>query len=386
MDHIIHFYTLDFRWKKLIEKKLIEKIKNIVITATILTVILSLMLGQIFIKDESISLAERRKLALFPTISFEEIINTKFMSKFEVYLADHFPFREGFRQIKSNFSLSLLHKKELEGIYKVEDHLSKLEFPLNEEQVLIGAKKFNEIYAQYLKGLKVYYAVIPDKNYFLAEQNGYPSMDYMLLKSLLNEHIQNMTEIELFDCLEIDDYYKTDPHWKQDKLEKVLLRLQEKMSFTSTPFSAYDKLIFAPFNGAYIGQSALNIPSEAIMYMIDDIIAKATVFNVEQSETTDVYTPRANTTLDGYSIFLNGAAALEIIENSNSKSGKELIIFRDSFASSLTPLLIGAYDKITLVDLRYMPSDLLNEYITFDEQDVLFLYSTLVLNNSSMLR
>jgi hypothetical protein len=75
------------------------------------------------------------------------------------------------------------------------------------------------------------------------------------------------------------------------------------------------------------------------------------------------------------------------IENPEAASDKELILFRDSFGSSIAPLLLGGYSKITMVDLRYISTDLLDNYIDFTKgQDVLFLYSTQILNNSFMLR
>ena len=58
------------------------------------------------------------------------------------------------------------------------------------------------------------------------------------------------------------------------------------------------------------------------------------------------------------------------------------MIFRDSFGSSLAPLLIESYDKITLVDIRYIQSGMLGNFIDFDSQDVLFIYSSGLLNNS----
>ena len=61
---------------------------------------------------------------------------------------------------------------------------------------------------------------------------------------------------------------------------------------------------------------------------------------------------------------------------------KELLLFRDSFGSSLAPLLVENYKKITLIDIRYMSSKLLGEFIEFGDQDVLFLYSTVVLNQN----
>ena len=58
------------------------------------------------------------------------------------------------------------------------------------------------------------------------------------------------------------------------------------------------------------------------------------------------------------------------------------MLFRDSFGSSIAPLLIENYRKITLIDLRYINSELLSEYVEFNNQDVLFLYSGVVLNQN----
>ena len=68
-------------------------------------------------------------------------------------------------------------------------------------------------------------------------------------------------------------------------------------------------------------------------------------------------------------------------------NGKKLYLFRDSFSSSLAPLLVGGYSEIYLIDIRYVMSDYLDLFLSFEEgQDILFLYSTEVLNNSTMLQ
>ena len=89
---------------------------------------------------------------------------------------------------------------------------------------------------------------------------------------------------------------------------------------------------------------------------------------------------------DPYEMFLSGSLSLITIENPNATTDKELVIFRDSFGSSIAPLLVEGYAKITLVDIRYITSDLVGRFIDFENQDVLFLYSTLVLNNSVTLK
>ena len=86
--------------------------------------------------------------------------------------------------------------------------------------------------------------------------------------------------------------------------------------------------------------------------------------------------------MDPYDIYLDGASSLIEITNTNSLSDKELIIFRDSFGSSVAPLLVPYYKKVTLVDIRYLMIDLLGNYIEFNNQDVLFLYSTLIYNTN----
>ena len=44
------------------------------------------------------------------------------------------------------------------------------------------------------------------------------------------------------------------------------------------------------------------------------------------------------------------------------------------------------YNKITLVDTRYISQKILGEYIDFKGSDVLFMYNVMKINNSSILR
>ena len=85
-------------------------------------------------------------------------------------------------------------------------------------------------------------------------------------------------------------------------------------------------------------------------------------------------------------MYLSGTRALLTFENPDASTDQELVVFRDSFGSSLVPLLVQDYAKVTLVDIRYVASDFVGQFVDFHGQDVLFLYSTLVLNSSSTLK
>ena len=100
----------------------------------------------------------------------------------------------------------------------------------------------------------------------------------------------------------------------------------------------------------------------------------------------DVYDKEKLYGVDSYDVFLSGPSSFIEIINDKSDNSRELIVFRDSFGSSLVPLLIPFYNKITVVDLRYISLEIVKDYIDFDGNDVLFLYSTLIVNNSSTLK
>ena len=50
------------------------------------------------------------------------------------------------------------------------------------------------------------------------------------------------------------------------------------------------------------------------------------------------------------------------------------------------PLLLGAYKEITLIDLRYIDSARIGEYVDFAGADILFLYNTAIVNHAEMLK
>ena len=71
------------------------------------------------------------------------------------------------------------------------------------------------------------------------------------------------------------------------------------------------------------------------------------------------------------------------IDNPNATTDEELIVFRDSFGSSFIPLLAEGYKSIYVVDIRYVMPDLLDKMIDFENKDVLYMYSAIVLNQKA---
>ena len=331
--------------------------------------------------------SERRTLKQFPEVSLKEVISGDFMSDFESYVTDQFPARDRFRKLKSFFSSKILGQKDVHDIYIVDEYASKIEYPLNEDNVERAVWRFRYVYDKYMKDadISTYYAIIPDKNYFLAEANGYLSMNYEQLFEIVRNGLNGMKEIVIADLLSIEDYYKTDSHWRQEQILDVSNRILEVMGNNASV--EYDlQTLDVPFYGVYAGQSGTAMDSESILYYTNCMLENCTVYDYEMNQTGKIYDMDKGRGKDPYEMFLSGPKSLLTIENPNGVSDKELIIFRDSFGSSIAPLLIESYAKMTLVDIRYIHPDILGKYINFENQDVLFLYSTSVLNNGDTIK
>lgn len=333
------------------------------------------------------SATERRKLEQFPEMTVQTVADGKFMTDFEEYTLDQFPLRDRFRSLKAWVSGNIFGKSDNNDIYVADGYAVKMEYPLKEESLQNAGDRFQNIYEKYLKssGSKIYVSLIPDKNYFLAEKSGHLSMDYDKLFETMQEEMSYAEYVDITGLLTIEDYYRTDVHWRQENIVDVAEKIGDAMGITLS--KSYDtKTLEEEFYGVYFGQSALALPGEKLHYLNNEVLEQCTVYNYENNQTVGIYDMEKAEGDDPYEIFLSGPVSLLKIENPNAQTGKELIVFRDSFGSSLVPLLAEGYKTITLIDIRYIQSDFLGNFVDFANKDVLFLYSTVVLTNSETLK
>ena len=367
-----------------------DKIKDIIVSVLFVAIIVSTFIINIAIKDSDVSTSERRKLAQFSKINLDSISSGELSDTVEEYAMDQFFLRDEFRSIKSFIKLDILRQKDNNELFIIDNNIYKMEYPLDENSVMNIINKINNIYEKYLSDeAKVFYTIIPDKNYYLDSNLLYLKLDYRRLENIMKENINsNIKYINIFDELSSNDYYRTDTHWKQENITKVAEKIANEMGFLNRITLDFEKKEYSGFYGAYYGQLGKKVEPDNIYYLTNSIIDNAKTFNYETNKEGSVYDiSKADSSMDKYDLFLSGATPIIQIRNENSTIDKELIIFRDSFGSSIAPLFTEAYSKITLIDIRYISTDLLSKYVEFNNtQDVLFLYSTLVINESGALK
>ena len=365
-----------------------SRIKNVIQVISLAVVIIGLALWCWFKPETDYSKTERRELDKFPELSFTTIIEGRFMANFEDYTLDQFPIRDTFRTIKAITAKYVFNHMDNNDVFVTSDGMvGKHEYPLKEDQLVLASNKFKYLYETYFKdkGGNAYMSVVLDKNAFIAEESGHLSMDYDKFIEIMKENTTFAQYIDITDLLSVEDYYLTDTHWKQEMITDVADRLAEQMGVTLDKNYTVNTLD-REFEGVYYGQCALPVEKDTLKYLTSDIIDACIITNHETGKQMSMYDLEKAYGNDAYETFLSGSLSLITIENPNATTDKELVVFRDSFGSSLVPLLASGYKTITVVDIRYIASMVLKNFIDFENKDVLFIYSTLVLNNSSMLK
>ena len=353
--------------------------KNKIIGIIFLIIIFGFMLASIIIKDEKYSFYERRLLSTKPNLLINNEINKDYFKDFDSYVIDQFPLRDSLRTIKSYFLFDVLLRKDYNDVFYKDGYIFKMQ-DTNMKSINYFINKMNELYNVYLQNSNVYYSIIPDKMYYL-DDTSYLKLDYdYIFNNIINKLNKNMKYIDITKDLQLNSYYSTDIHIKQDKLLPVVKTLSNFLNIKTD--TSYEIKKFNNFYGALYGNIALNLKTDVINYLTNNIIEAATVYNVEKDIIDVVYNEEYLNHLDSYDIFLGGATPLLYIENNKCNNNQELIIIRDSFGSSLAPLLIESYKKITLIDIRYINSKLLKDYVDFKGKDVLIMYGMEVINNS----
>jgi len=333
--------------------------------------------------------SERRTPAKFPELSMSAIASGTFMSKFEDYASDRFVFRDTFRGVHAFQVFNLYQQTDKSGLYRSRE-VGVGEFKKSNTTSFRQTSERIKKAAESLDGLdmNIYYTIVPDKSVFA--ERYMPGFNLGVVEPILLDVLRDYQYIRLMEALRADCFYKTDLHWDQSKISGVVSHLLKSMD-ADPRIGAYPQIEAGEFRGVYAGQLALPIAADTMRYVdVPDIRASYLNEKTLKFDAGPIYDLERFAGIDPYDIFLRGPQPLIIIE-SDLAPERELYLFRDSFGSSLAPLLTESYSKITVIDLRYVNLQLLHmpEMIGFEftpGSDVLFIYSSQIFNNPSVLQ
>ena len=368
---------------------------SLTVTACFFLLIGGFSIAALLMPDTELSKEERRHYAIAPKLTWDSVVSGKYMTELEDYLLDQFVGRDWFRTVKTEVETMLFGKSDANGYVLYKDGLYQLDTDWKEANVKRAAGAFAKMQAEWFADADVYYALIPDKSYFLPEDK-YPVGGDEWVIAQMSGQLTDASYIDLYPYLEVEDYYRTDLHWKQESVTDVAGVLLDGMAadlanglseVTGMQADYAVETVTDEFFGGYAGASAFEVDPDVLCALSNDAIAQTIVYDYEKKQDVAVYAPEKIDGMDPYDYYLWGARALLTMKNPTCTNGEKLILFRDSFGSSIAPLLLEGYEEITLVDLRYISASFLPQVIDLAEyDDVLFLYSQRVLRHSDSMK
>ena len=276
----------------------------------------------------------------------------------------------------------------LPDVYVYQGYAVTTEAGYDQKSLDYAARKFRQLYDSYLTGNDghIYLSVVPDKGSFTAPPEGYTPASAQETADTLLAQLDFVQYVDIAPGLTLEDYYRTDPHWRQECLITTAQTLAQAMD---VPLAGdfQENAIDVPFYGAYAEKAGEPLVADTLRYLTGEVLDACTVYDYETDAQETLYDLSAVETDTPYDLYLQGSRSLLRIDSPLSATDRTLVVFRDSFGSSLIPLLAESYRTIYAVDIRYLSSQMVGRFLSFDgSEDVLFLYSTMVLQNSRTMK
>ena len=356
--------------------------KRIIISLSTVFFCLCLTLGAYTVlrPSKDFSQKENRKLASFPKISLSAMANGTFTKDLSAWFNDQFAGRDMWSGINLTFKKTL-GQKENGGVY-----LGKHgQLYLKPEEADMSAvnknlKAMNDFQSKFKK-LNSFVCIVP--NAVSVQRENLPVDAPVPDQSAFLKHIQQnlnkQTFIDVSQTLKEHHkeyiYYLTDHHWTSLGAKTAFEQIAGEMKIQK-PVKNYEVLTVADnFKGTLSSKSGSTaskdrvdtyLPETKVIYSVEYVSAK--------EKSASVYQTKALQQSDKYTVFFGGNHPRVDI-NTTAGSGRNLLVFKDSYFNCLAQFMWPYFDSIIIIDPRYYYEYAGNIIEQEDITDVLYLYN-----------
>lgn len=357
---------------------------------------------------KSMSENENRSLAKFPSVvntkKLETAKNPKevwdsvkwkyinnregkaFKDDFETYLSDHLAGREIWVKA-SNGIQRLSGRDEINGVYTVDDQMIQTFRSYDADAVNAAITAMNG-FAERYPDKEMFFMLAPTAQEFFS--NKIPThVGLTSQKSFIDECYRNTEDITTIDCRSFLAsnsgeylYYRTDHHWTSLGAFCAYQSAGKALGYSAYGFGSFNiETASNDFRGTLYSKTLDDgvTPDTIDYYYLADgepNVKLTSINGADVKKYDSLYVREYLDVKDKYSGFTGPNSPIVTIET-DVDTDKTLLIVKDSYAHSLVPFLSKHYKKITMVDMRYINTDL-NRFIKLgDYSQVLFMFNVI---------
>ncbi len=388
------------------------------LTAAIFAVILlAIPAATIVLPKQERSENENRTLAKFPDIvnhtkmdkaenlgdvlgavRWEDITtrdDDSWMDKFETYFSDHLVGREDWVRARNEMEV-LAGKKEINGVYTVDGQMIQAFKSYDKDTIETSLNAVNR-FAENHPDIQCSFMLAPTSQEIFSSK--IPSYAGCLSeKSFIDDCYKKINGLTTIDCLSFLSghgsdyvYYRTDHHWTSLGAYYAYCAAAKTLGYSAYSLDQFNiETASSSFRGTLYSKTLDNsVTPDSIDYYhlaSGGPKIKMTVFDGRKETVYDsLYVRSYLDVKDKYSSFTGSNSPLVTIET-DVDNGKNLLLIKDSYAHSLVPFLANHYSRITMVDMRYINTDL-NKFIDLGEyQQAMFMFNAVTFSSDLDIR
>ena len=239
-------------------------------------------------------------------------------------------------------------------------------------------------------GVNVYTMIIPTSCEFYSPESvkvycgsQKDNIDYVY--SLL----KNTTGVDAYSALKKhvreDIYLRTDHHWAPLGAYYAAQAFAEAAGVPFKDISEYEQRVVHDYVGTMYGYTEdvvlKNNPEDFVYYVpktveysttyYDYILQDGKIVGANAPYNADFFIKYGDGNGMAYCTFMGGDAKIVKV-STNAGTGRKLAIFKDSYGNALPPYLMGSFDEIVVIDMRYFTHNAVDYLKENGITDVLF--------------
>lgn len=331
---------------------------------------------------------ENRELQQMPKISAKAVLSGTFQKKYETYLSDQIFGRDHW--VNGYAAMQYLEgKKEINGVYLGKDDylIEKYEEETFdkalEKKNIRMLSEFLDTASEVFGKNRVSCLFVPSKAEVLEKKlpdHAKPYQGESLVQKIREQvqHKERVLDLKkmLLTHQEEYIYYRTDHHWTTLGAYYAYQEFQKLNGREAQTLDDYEQeVVFDDFFGTTYNKAHVRVKADEVRIFHTSSEKVSLDGNDGEFYSDSFYFKEAaKKSFDRYQLFFSKNTG-KIVIKTGSKTGRTLLVIKDSFANCFIPFLANDYDEIIMVDPRYTKRKIgavLKEYKEITDVCVLF--------------